>query len=466
MNEIHAGVAGKAATVSARISPAGGLDILSRNEVARLRDASGSGMHALLRRCALAVLTSGSMSDDPRSMFEQYPHFDIQVLQQDRGIKIELTHAPAQAFVDGQIIRGINELLVAVVRDIVYVSTQLEQGGFDLDDTVGLTHAVFEILRNARILKPQIDPNLVVCWGGHSISRDEYEYTKQVGYQLGLRGMDICTGCGPGAMKGPMKGATIAHAKQRRRNNRYIGITEPGIIAAESPNPIVNQLVIMPDIEKRLEAFVRMGHGIIVFPGGVGTAEEILYLLGILLHPDNAGVPFPLIFTGPRQSAAYFEQIDRFLRLTLGEEVAQHYQIIVDDPAAVARAMVKGVDKVRNHRLDNKDAFFFNWALNIPFAFQVPFRPTHEAMRALAIHRERPRHELAADLRRAFSGIVAGNVKEEGVRAIEQHGPFDIDGEADIMRSLDELLQAFVAQHRMKLPGGTAYEPCYRVRAA
>jgi pyrimidine/purine-5'-nucleotide nucleosidase len=466
MNDTPAGRAGKLATVSARISPAGGLDILSRNEVARLRDASGSGLHALLRRCALAVLTSGSISDDPRSMFEQYADFDIQVLQQDRGIKIELSHAPAQAFVDGQIIRGINELLVAVMRDIVYVSTQLEQGGFDLDDTVGITHAVFEILRNARILKPHVDPNLVVCWGGHSISREEYEYTKSVGYQLGLRGMDICTGCGPGAMKGPMKGATIAHAKQRRRKNRYIGITEPGIIAAESPNPIVNQLVIMPDIEKRLEAFVRMAHGIVVFPGGVGTAEEILYLLGILLHPDNAGVPFPLIFTGPRHSAAYFEQIDRFLRLSLGDEVAQHYQIIVDDPAAVARAMVKGVDKVRNHRLDTKDAFFFNWALGIPFAFQLPFRPTHEAMRALALHRGRPRHELAADLRRAFSGIVAGNVKEEGVRAIELQGPFDIDGEADIMRALDALLQAFVSQQRMKLPGGSAYVPCYRVRTA
>jgi predicted Rossmann-fold nucleotide-binding protein len=463
MNAVQAGKAGRAGTVSARISPAGGLDILSRNEVARLRNASGSGMHMLLRRCALAVLTSGSMSDDPRGILEQFPDFDIQVLQQDRGIKIELSNAPAQAFVDGQIIRGINELLVAVVRDIVYVSTQLEQGGFDLDDTVGLTHAVFEILRNARILKPQIDPNLVVCWGGHSISRDEYEYTKQVGYQLGLRGADICTGCGPGAMKGPMKGATIAHAKQRRKHNRYIGITEPGIIAAESPNPIVNNLVIMPDIEKRLEAFVRISHGIIVFPGGVGTAEEILYLLGILLHPDNAGIPFPLIFTGPKQSAAYFEQIDRFLRLTLGDEVAQHYQIIVDDPAAVARAMVRGIEKVRNYRLDNKDAFFFNWSLSIPFAFQVPFRPTHEAMRSLAIRRDRPRHELAADLRRAFSGIVAGNVKEEGIRAIELEGPFQIDGEADIMRALDELLKAFVVQHRMKLPGGTAYVPCYKV---
>ncbi len=465
MNAVPADRSSKPATVSARVSPAGGLDILSRNEVARLRDASGSGMHVLLRRCALAVLTSGNISDEPGSMFEQYPDFDIQVLQQDRGIKIELTHAPAQAFVDGHIIRGINELLVAVIRDIVYVSTQLEQGGFDLDDSVGLTHAVFEILRNARILKPQIDPNLVVCWGGHSISRDEYEYTKQVGYQLGLRGLDICTGCGPGAMKGPMKGATIAHAKQRRRNNRYIGVTEPGIIAAESPNPIVNQLVIMPDIEKRLEAFVRMGHGIIVFPGGVGTAEEILYLLGILLHPDNAGIPFPLVFTGPSQSAAYFEQIDHFLRLTLGDTVAQHYQIIVDDPDAVARAMVRGIDKVRNHRLDNKDAFFFNWALSIPFAFQVPFRPTHEAMRNLAIHHDRPRHELAADLRRAFSGIVAGNVKEEGVRAIQQNGPFDIDGDPAIMRALDNLLKAFVQQDRMKLPGGAAYVPCYRVRS-
>jgi predicted Rossmann-fold nucleotide-binding protein len=103
--------------------------------------------------------------------------------------------------------------------------------------------------------------------------------------------MDICTGCGPGAMKGPMKGATIGHAKQRHEG-RYIGITEPGIIAAESPNPIVNKLVIMPDIEKRLEAFVRVGHGIIVFPGGVGTAEEILYILSVLMNPKNNAVPF------------------------------------------------------------------------------------------------------------------------------------------------------------------------------
>ena len=37
---------------------------------------------------------------------------------------------------------------------------------------------------------------------------------------------------------------------------------------------------------------------------------------------------------------------------------------------------------------------------------------------------------------------------------------------AVIMRALDDLLKAFVQQDRMKLPGGAAYVPCYRVRSA
>ena len=439
--------------VDARIYPRGGLDVLSKAEVARLRDASSGGMHELLRRCALAVLTSGSASDDPRAARDLYPDFDIQVNQQDRGIRIDLINAPAMAFVDGEIIRGVAELLFAVVRDLAYMAIELEAQRADLDTSEGITNAVFGQLRNARILQPS-DPNLVVCWGGHSISRDEYLYTKQVGYELGLRGLDICTGCGPGAMKGPMKGATIAHAKQRKHHTRYIGVTEPGIIAAESPNPIVNHLVIMPDIEKRLEAFVRIGHGILVFPGGVGTAEEILYLLGILLREENAGLPFPLILTGPTIAAPYFAQIDRFIRLSLGES-------FVGDPVAVARRMAEGIHEVRAHRKDQKDSYYFNWSVHIPLEYQQPFVPSHEAMAALDLHHGRPAPELAADLRRAFSGIVAGNVKEDGMRRIEEFGPFEIHGDPDIMQALDELLRGFVEQRRMKISGD--YRPCYRV---
>ena len=84
-------------------------------------------------------------------------------------------------------------------------------------------------------------------------------------------------------------------------------------------------------------------------------------------------------------------------------------------------------------------------------------------MAGLKLDRDQPSYRLAADLRRAFSGIVAGNVKEDGIRAIEQFGLFESTAKQEIMRALDALLQSFVAQHRMKLPGGSAYKPCYRV---
>jgi pyrimidine/purine-5'-nucleotide nucleosidase len=449
--------------VDTLISPEGMLEVLTKAEVSKLLDSGKGGLYNIFRNCALAVLNCGSTIDDGKELLDRYKSFEIDIKQRERGIKLEIRGAPSIAFVDGKMIKGIHEHLFSVLRDIVFVSNEVtDSTKFDLTRTDGITDAVFHILRNAGVLKPHLNPNLVVCWGGHSINRTEYNYSKEVGYQLGLRALDICTGCGPGAMKGPMKGATIGHAKQRTHQGRYLGISEPGIIAAESPNPIVNSLVIMPDIEKRLEAFVRTGHGIIVFPGGAGTAEEILYILGILLHPDNAGMPFPLIFTGPEASRDYFAQINRFIGTTLGEEAQQRYKIIIDDPELVAREMQAGIKEVREFRKARSDAYYFNWALRIDEEFQRPFAPTHDNMRNLNLHKNQPVHVLAANLRRAFSGVVAGNVKEDGIRAIEKYGHFELHGETEIMGPMDALLASFVAQSRMKL-AGKAYTPCYKV---
>ncbi len=450
-------------SVSTRFYPAGMLNTLSRHEVERLHDASRGDLADLLRRCALAVMNSGADSDDPEALMERYRDFSIQVQSVNRGLRLELLNAPGAAFVDGRIIEGIREFLSAVIRDLVYFDSEIRgHPHHDLNSSSGISNAVFEMLRNANALKPNVEPDLVVCWGGHSISREEYDYTKECGYQLGLRRLNIVTGCGPGAMKGPMKGATIAHSKQRVTPGRYVGISEPGIIAAESPNPIVNELIIMPDIEKRLEAFVRLGHGVVVFPGGVGTAEEILYLLGILLDPANAKQPMPMILTGPASAEGYFRRIDEFIGLTLGQEARQRYRILIDDPGAVAQLVAKGMEQVKGYRIDVKDAFYFNWQLNINADFQIPFRPTHENMRNLELGQDQPVHERAANLRRAFSGIVAGNVKPEGIRAIREHGNFQIRGDQAFMESLDELLSSFVAQNRMRLPGAT-YTPCYDI---
>lgn len=446
--------------VDAIIRPKGQLELLSKSETAVLQSSSGSVYATLFRNCALAVLSTGANSDDGHQLLAAHEDFSVELISSPRGVKLSLRNAPENAFVDGNIIEGIRSHLFAVLRDIVHLQNQVqlwEQQGESITDMV------FKTLRNARALKPRKRPNLVVCWGGHSISSYEYDYTKEVGYRLGLRGMDICTGCGIGAMKGPMKGAFIGHGKQRVRGARYIGISEPGIIASEAPNAIVSELIIMPDIEKRLEAFVRSGHGIIVFPGGAGTAEEILYILGVLLHEKNQNISMPLIFTGPKNSAAYFTQMDEFIGQTLGAEAQALYEIVIDDPTAVARKMCSAMRAVYKNRRKNEDAFFYNWSLHIDEPFQQAFDPSHANMAALNLHKDQSAAALAADLRRAFSGIVAGNVKPDGIESIKQHGPFSLNGDPAIMQSLDRLLQSFVEQKRMKLSG--EYTPCYEIHS-
>jgi len=452
------------ACVDAEIWPEGSLEVLSQLEVDLLKSSGAGGLYPLLRRCLLAVLNSGNELDDAKAVLQTYRNFAVSFIQQDRGLKVSLQNAPAGAFVDGVMIRGTRELLSAVLRDIVYTRHEIfDSGRFDLDSSEGITNAVFHIVRNAKLLRLPAEINMVVCWGGHAISREEYDYSKLVGYELGLRELNVCTGCGPGAMKGPMKGATIGHAKQRKHDGRYVGITEPGIIAAESPNPIVNSLVIMPDMEKRLEAFVRTSHGIVVFPGGVGTAEEILYLLGILLHPENERQPLPLLMTGPASSEDYFRQIDEFIGATLGPDAQKRYKIIIDDPCAVAREIKSRLDDVLKFRKKHGDAFYFNWRLRIDREFQMPFVATHAAMSNLDISEDLPPHIMAANLRRVFSGIVSGNVREDTAEQIEQHGPFQISGSQRIMDMLDRLLAAFVSQQRMKI-SGRDYDPCYVIK--
>lgn len=450
----------------AQVGPRGTLELLSRRELDTLTSGERSAeLYDLFRRCALAVLNTGSESDDAAAIFAAYDDFSIEIARRTRGLKLIIRNAPASAFVDGRMVEGVREHLFAVLRDIVYIGTDISDSElFDLESPQGITDAVFHILKHARVLNPDLGPRTVVCWGGHSISRGEYEYTKEVGYHLGLRGLDICTGCGPGAMKGPMKGAAVGHAKQRAKDARYLGLTEPGIIAAEPPNPIVSDLVILPDIEKRLEAFLRVGHCIVVFPGGAGTAEEVLYLLGVLLDPANAHIEMPVVFTGPASSAGYFRELDAFLRLTLGERVADYYQIVVGDAERVGDHVAASVRQVRRQRRRDGDAYYFNWLLTIPEAHQQPFVVNHESVAALDLSADLPVHELAVNLRRAFSAIVTGNVKAEGIAQIAEHGPFALHSDPALTSALDHLLQAFVVQGRMKLARDD-YEPCYRVSA-
>ncbi|MFV0477830.1 MAG: nucleotide 5'-monophosphate nucleosidase PpnN [Parahaliea sp.] len=444
------------------INPIKSLNLLSQMEVEGLTANQGA-LYELFRSCALAILNTDSNKDDAAEIYANYANFDIRVLPQPRGLRLELFNAPAQSFVDGRMIRGIQEHLFSALRDIVYTDFKITASQHQPLIPGEVTNTVFRILRNANIVQPGVPPRLVVCWGGHAIPREEYDYAKQVGYELGLRGLDIATGCGIGAMKGPMKGAAVGHAKQQIKNGRYIGISEPGIIASESPNAIVNELVIMPDIEKRLEAFVRLAHTIIVFPGGVGTVEEVLYLLAILMHPANEG-SLPLVLAGPQQCQGYFEQLENFLVTCFGEGVKSYYRIIVGQADEVGTFVRKAVQGIHNQRRKTRQAYYYNWSLHIDPSLQEPFEPTHENMASLEILPGLPSFELAAQLRRVFSGLVAGNVKAFGIERVRRHGPYRIHGDSKLMAAIDELLQMMVREKRMKLgEHASDYQPCYQL---
>jgi hypothetical protein len=109
-------------------------------------------IHRLFRQCALAVLNTDGDQDDARQVYELYRDFDIRVVPESRGVKLELYNSPGQAFVDGKVIQGIRSHLFSALRDIVFTHNKLAAREFDLESAAGLTDTVFRILRNAGVV--------------------------------------------------------------------------------------------------------------------------------------------------------------------------------------------------------------------------------------------------------------------------------------------------------------------------
>ena len=153
------------------VSPEASLELLSPSEVDQLVRRTDPNLFRIFRRCALAVLNTGNINDNTAEILEEYKDFDIRFIRQSRGIKLQLLHAPASAFVDGRMIRGIREQLFSVLRDIIYVTNEIRNSNrFNLNSRNGITDAVFHILRNANVLhKAEFSP-LIVCWGARRTS--------------------------------------------------------------------------------------------------------------------------------------------------------------------------------------------------------------------------------------------------------------------------------------------------------
>src|SRR5690606_29888779 len=108
----------------ATLHPLRSLNLLSQEEIGAL-STSRRDLFRLFRDCALAILNTDSNKDDAEQIFAAYADFDIQLVPQPRGLKLEIFNAPAQSFVDGTMIRGIQDHLFSALRDIVYTDYKI-----------------------------------------------------------------------------------------------------------------------------------------------------------------------------------------------------------------------------------------------------------------------------------------------------------------------------------------------------
>ena len=181
------------------------------------------------------------------------------------------------------------------------------------------------------------------------------------------------------------------------------------------------------------------------------------------MQQANKDQVLPVIFACCEKDKAYFEVLDRFLRRCLGDEVANYYEIITESPRKVAEAAKAGVQKTYRFRRKTQEAYGFNWQMQIPYALQKPFVPSHDNMGKLQLFSHLPPGELSVNLRAAFSGIVAGNVKPFGIEAVKKQGPYQLHADKEIAELLNGLLQGFVEQGRMSLAHG--YKPCFEIKS-
>ncbi|PVF13218.1 hypothetical protein DBO95_09685 [Yersinia pestis] len=101
------------------VSPLGSMDLLSQLEVDMLKRTASSDLYRLFRNCSLAVLNSGSLTDNSKELLSRNETFDINVLRRERGVKLELVNPPDMRLLTAKLfahykqpVRGITRYLI------------------------------------------------------------------------------------------------------------------------------------------------------------------------------------------------------------------------------------------------------------------------------------------------------------------------------------------------------------------
>jgi uncharacterized protein (TIGR00730 family) len=107
----------------------------------------------------------------------------------------------------------------------------------------------------------------------------EYAEVRALATRLTELGCDIVTGGGPGLMEAANEGAASSRGNGRPKT-RSFGLTIA--IPYEKANPYLDTVTAHRTFFSRLHHFVRMSQAFVIFPGGIGTALELMMVWQLL----------------------------------------------------------------------------------------------------------------------------------------------------------------------------------------
>ncbi len=422
-----------------------GIDAFHGAIVDKLRDRILEANSGLRETVAALIDIHKVDNDDKRELREKFADMELEPKATEHGLALRCTGLPAGSLLNGDLPERQKRQISQAVRDWIMEPHFPEAE----TESAANSHFVRTMVARTPLLEQAPRPRCFV-WGGHSVSRDEYDFAKETGYWDALaNGTEFITGCGPGVMKAPFKGAVVAYGKQdldkRGIHRDFVGFSERGIIAAEAPNGLISELIIFPDVEKRMEAFIRASHRGRIHPGGAGTVEELLTLLAVKSHPANRDLVYPLdLVEGP--GGKYMERIADWLNACFGDALDDLYDVHVGSAWAYAEHVHRTNDHVDWTRLWNDELY-------IPPEVQEPFTVTFESIEDLDLSRDQEPFDLLVNLRRFFSALVHLSVKyPDEVDRWEGELPL-VYGDHGILEATDDLIREFEAHGRMKIRG-------------
>jgi uncharacterized protein (TIGR00730 family) len=141
-----------------------------------------------------------------------------------------------------------------------------------------------------------------------AFSHPAIQKAEEVAYRLGLAGYTIMTGGGPSIMEAANRGAKRAQSRSVACN--IILSHEKGA------NPFVDESITMKYFFSRKYMLISYSHGFVVFPGGVGTLDELFEIITLMQTSKIKRRPIFLV------GAEYWKGLESWMKGPLMESLA------------------------------------------------------------------------------------------------------------------------------------------------